>query len=549
MMFHLQGGGNHLMHARPRLTLIITIVFCCTLVVATSAQENEKDLAELYSKLAGDYEVYIYQTYMTLAVTVKEGVLMASLGGGEKEKLLLKDIDSLLFASEKTEEENIQFIRNDKGSFLSCRLILKDDEHLALRMSDNPRPRKFTQNELQEDLNQLRKMIEDMHPSKYVFTKKPVFDALFDQQYNKITGVMTLEEFHRIAAPVVTTIGCGHAKIKMPNNYWDSVNEKLLPIKINIVGGKAYVLDHYKSSQPIAKGNEILSINGNSISEIVETIMPAISADAHNEAAKLRRLNFFFATLYSVEFGNSDTFYVNYISNGAIKTAELKPITIDVIDEYNSEFVGLEFNILEDKNTAVIFIRTFSYYQERETFYTFVDDAFAQIKEKNIGNVILDFRGNGGGDPYCAVHLLSYLAHKPVPYFSEVYRNYEKFSEPVPLAKNHFVRKLYTLIDAGCFSTTGHLSALMKYHKIGTFIGIETGGTYTCNDASRTMELRNTRYRIKMPRKAFSVAVKDLPRNRGIIPDHHVSPSVQDVLEGKDTIMEYALDIIQKTQK
>jgi C-terminal processing protease CtpA/Prc len=103
---------------------------------------------------------------------------------------------------------------------------------------------------------------------------------------------------------------------------------------------------------------------------------------------------------------------------------------------------------------------------------------------------------------------------------------------------------LFILIDAGCFSSTGHLCGLLKYHKIGTFIGTETGGTYECNDARREIHLEKTRLRLFVARMAFTAAAQGLPRYRGIVPDIAVEPSIADVLAGKDPVLERALAII-----
>jgi hypothetical protein len=36
------------------------------------------------------------------------------------------------------------------------------------------------------------------------------------------------------------------------------------------------------------------------------------------------------------------------------------------------------------------------------------------------------------------------------------------------------------------------------------------------------------------------------PRDRGILPDYPFSPSIQDLLEGRDTVLEYALELIRE---
>ena len=167
------------------------------------------------------------------------------------------------------------------------------------------------------------------------------------------------------------------------------------------------------------------------------------------------------------------------------------------------------------------------------------------MKQQHIHSVILDLRDNSGGDPFCSSYLLAYLAKTPVPYYSESYVGYSELAKPIPLAANHFEGNVYTLINGNCFSSTGHLCALMKYHHFGKFIGSETDGTYTCNDNSMMVSLNNTGIQLRIARNIFSVAVKGIPRFRGISPDYPVENTLEDNIAGRDSAKSFALGLIK----
>jgi C-terminal processing protease CtpA/Prc len=161
-----------------------------------------------------------------------------------------------------------------------------------------------------------------------------------------------------------------------------------------------------------------------------------------------------------------------------------------------------------------------------------------------VRNLILDLRNNSGGDPFCAVHLLSYLETKPAPYFAGVYEGYETLAQPVPVAaKNAFNGNLYVLINGGCFSSTGHLCSLLKYHAHGKFIGEETGGTYQCNDSHTQIATTATKLNLIVARMTYTVAVKGISRETGIMPDYPVEPTIGDVLTGRDAVKEFAMKL------
>jgi hypothetical protein len=414
----------------------------------------------------------------------------------------------------------------------------------------------FTVEDLQKDFKQLRKEIENLHPALYEFTREPEFNRYFDEQYGRIDRPMGVEEFYRIVKPVVARIGCGHARVYTPEGYWDAGPDRLFPLEIVLLTDGAYVVGDFTESESVPEGSEIVSINGRPTAEIVGLMQSNISADGYNASWKVHRLNGAFVYLYALLFGYPEEFVVAWHTPGGSKQQEttLAPVTVETIrnaandgnrakGEWADEYLG--FEIIEEHNTAVITIKTFGYYDDREKFYAFIDDSFAKIAQLDIENLILDFRDNDGGDPFCTTHLLGYIETTPVPYFARSYPQYEQFAKPIPLAeRNNFEGNLLILIDGGGFSSTGHLSAVLKYNGIGAFVGQETGGTYTCNDASKEIVLEHTKLRVNLPRMSFTAAVRGMPKNRGILPDYPVEPRIEDILAGRDTIKEYALELI-----
>lgn len=83
---------------------------------------------------------------------------------------------------------------------------------------------------------------------------------------------------------------------------------------------------------------------------------------------------------------------------------------------------------------------------------------------------------------------------------------------------------------------------MLKCHKIGTFYGEESGGSYICSANTKDIVLSHTNIILYCATVQAEVAVSGLTPGRGIIPDHTIMPSIQDYIDDKDVVMEYVLE-------
>ncbi len=409
---------------------------------------------------------------------------------------------------------------------------------------------KFPVDELQSDFMKVRETLEENHGCMYTYTSKEEFDSLFDHQYRMIDHPMSPNEFFKIITPLTEQVGCGHTNLWMPGDFWDMDPENLFPLQIRFLEGHVVVSGCYTDSVQVPPGSIIHRINDRPALDIYNEMHTNYSADGYNTNFKRTSVEQRFPMIYARRFGFSDEYRVEYTMTGTEtrKKTTLHPATVQEVRDVvfgTHQDPELSLTLLEEKNTAIMTINTFIYYDRVDYFKGFLDSCFTLIQEKNLRNLILDLRANDGGDPFCSVPLFSYLEHEPVPYFAEPYGKYAEFAKPIPLAENRFTGNLFTLIDGRCFSTNGHFCALLKYHKIGKFIGTPSGATYTCN-AGRDLMIRlmNTRFMLYFGRSPFAVAVEGMDQREPIQPDYPVHETIQDLLDGRDVYMERALELI-----
>jgi len=546
-----------------------TIIVLFTALTASAALppsgtvQDPTDIPRLYAEIVGGYEFYLGQQYLVISVSLDQGKLWGRAPGEPKaQELRPVDLSGLRFKiDDPGKEQYAVFVRDPNGKISSFRLVTGDTESVGLKMPSGgrtPRPAEspFTVEDLRSDLLQLRRALEEMHPAVHAFTNQEAFERLYEEQLGRIDGPKTLGEFYRIAAPFVAAVGCGHTRLSMPNDYWMSAPGRFFPLGLTFAGGRAYVARGADPAGILPPGSEIISINGRGVSDVMKDLKALVSSDGLNEGWKIAKIKAAFPSFYAIRFGFPEEFIIQALPPGRGKAEvvrlqgiERSKLPTDSSAEKGTTSSGdpnLDFKILPDGGgTAVLTIRDFSYYQAQDKFKGFIDDSFNRIGKAGVKNLILDLRDNGGGDPFCTTHLLSYLEPKPIPYFARQYPGgYERFAEPIPRAAGAYEGKLFILINGRCFSSTGHFCALLRYHKIGTFIGTETGGTYECNDASREIHLKNTRLRVFVARMTFTAAVRGIPRYQGITPDITVEPSMADQLTDKDPVLERALSLI-----
>ncbi len=131
-----------------------------------------------------------------------------------------------------------------------------------------------------------------------------------------------------------------------------------------------------------------------------------------------------------------------------------------------------------------------------------IDQAFEEVKARGSHNLILDIRGNGGGESSMAEHLFRYLYAGKfrsfrqirfkasweilplIPWFARpmgvLVRGHvfgiamPENSAPKPAA--FFQGRVYLLVNGGSFSMASSFATMVRDYKVGTILGYETGG-------------------------------------------------------------------------
>jgi C-terminal processing protease CtpA/Prc len=193
---------------------------------------------------------------------------------------------------------------------------------------------------------------------------------------------------------------------------------------------------------------------------------------------------------------------------------------------------------------AVLTVPSFVISQNPD-YRVFFEDAFRQMNDRGTTHLIIDIRGNGGGDPDMSVSLISHLIARPFIYFKKGAGYDHLFAATAPHAV-HFGGTVHVLIDGGCFSTSGHFCSIVRHYGLAAFVGETGGGTFRCHDNSRDFVMSHSGIRLRVARTTYETAVPDIDVSEGFPPDFRVVPTIHDILSRNDPQMDVALRLSEE---
>ena len=463
----------------------------------------------------------------------------------------------------------------------------------------------FAPEKLREDFRVVREAMEKAHPGLYLYTSKEKFDKLFDMTAKAFDKPLTRHEFYLRVAPVVEMAKCGHTYFDFPPKLLKYLNReaKLFPLPVFFLNQKAYV-DLKDAKIPL--GAELLAINGRPVAEIITQFLPYIRSDGFNRTMKYRMLADEFALHHHLVYGESEEFEVKYLPHG-----EKEPLSINLkalpgaklekrlLDRHSakSKFKNFQFRWIE-KEVGLLAINSFDFglkKKGRQKYRGFLKETFDEINARSAAkDLIVDVRFNEGGYIGHDAALFSYLAQAPfrenqsavtkvVDIPLEKYQDKKEFFKGVEKSiekslvkefkeasdglfhlieeknkvnqpkKQGFKGNIYILISGWTHSGGAVVCSMALNNDNVTFIGQETGGGHEYYTAGNMVlyTLPNTLCQVEVPMILYRNGIPEdsFPKGSGIAPKHRVVQTQKDFIQGRDTVVQFALDLIQQTKK
>jgi C-terminal processing protease CtpA/Prc len=457
--------------------------------------------------------------------------------------------------------------------------------------------RTYSAEALKEDIRVLRDMLEEGHGGFDRYTPASVLRKSFDEVMAGLTGPLTELDFYLRLLPLIAEIKDGHTNLTLPPEAAAFLDAQAVffPFGLRFLNDKAYIFRNLSPDASLKEGAELLAINGMPMAKIVAELLPLLPSDAGIRTSRLRRLEYAasFGRLLALRYGRPESFRVRlrpFKGQGVEEITVPGATAADIIRLLRERYPETAerrptYELSFRGTTAVLTIRSFGDDPDKgkDRYPEFLESAFRTLEEKNIRDLIIDLRGNGGGHDDYAKLLFAHVMDRPFLYYwtLETKKNhYDLFRFTDETAKGReelagqlkknargrfdvighpnsglqqvreprFTGRVAILIDGGSFSATGETTSLFHYYKKAVFFGEECGSGYYGNTSGFmvTATLPTTRIRVRIPLVLYTMAVDGYPKDRGIVPDVPVTPTIEDLLAGRDTVMERALAFLER---
>lgn len=436
---------------------------------------------------------------------------------------------------------------------------------------------------LLSDLDMLRSSVVTLHPGFGRFEPRENFMHSLDSVRATIakTDSIALLSFFRIVNPVLTNLRCGHTKFFPPMKGFPFYffTDKLIPMIVRFDNSGGLLVT--KSGYPEAVGKYIRQINGQDIDTVLRALRPQMFVDGYVQSSADAQIQQYFSAWYANFIQNSSDPFTVVLTDDTKNSITLQMTGIDYdawqVLNQNSSYLTNHNHIAFPSDT-VARLRIANFYSTRSDkhFRRFLDSSFVEIRSRPVRLLIIDVRGNEGGNDALGKDLYAFIARQDFRYYDRVEVKVRRkkdvpnrahaylprfigiarffidkdsegrfrFKKHQNLGMHHPHHKAYAgdvafLMDGLSFSVTSEFLAVARSENRGLFIGEESGGTYQGNSSGvfAIYKLPSSGLDLGIPLAGYYTVLKPgSASGRGVLPHVTSRPSRQDLLSGKDPI-------------
>jgi hypothetical protein len=460
----------------------------------------------------------------------------------------------------------------------------------------------LSSDKLAVDLEVLGKALKELHPSLTKYQSEESYQNNLKSLRDSWTKEQKKSNAYVQLAQFLASIKCGHTQLN-PYNQNDRTQKSLikrknkLPFTFVLIEDRAFI-DKIMDDLDLEKGDEIISINQVPWSEILNRLMTVARGDGSNDCNRKSRFSLighgkpeFFDIYFPMMFPvieDSISLKIKRGKGAIAKNFNIPLVSVDSrTEELKNKYPSLSTSYedlwkweLLDGNIGYLKLETYTTWNFNFDWEQFLIEAMDNFKKNKVKDIIIDIRGNEGGNDEVLEILSKYTHTKPVstggypnviryqkvsddirPYlrtwadelynvklFTKEYKDgyyirLGESSEPKikPASGDALNARFHYLVDATNSSATFNQSKMIKENKLGTLIGETTGGNYRGITGGYMffLTLPESGFTVDIP--LSTILMPEGTPDKGVTPDVEVKYTYEGFMTERDDVLEGAL--------
>lgn len=435
--------------------------------------------------------------------------------------------------------------------------------------------------------------------------------ANFAELDAKFSRDLRLDEAFLAFSVFLAKLKCGHSYTNFYNQPKATAaarfkGQNRVPFYFRWLDGRMVVVKSFADHPKLARGTEILAINGVSAKTILAKLMTIARADGSNDAKRVASLE----VLGGDRYETFDIYFPLFFPQASTKlnltvkpfaSKKVSEIAVDALtyeQRLNSMPVAAESTKSDervfdffylDKKTAILQMPTWALFDSKWDWKKFINDSIDELVAKNVPNLIVDIRLNEGGiDAGDAItsrlieknlsqsqwkRLVRYRKAPAdlIPYLDTWDRSFDDWGASAvdnrtdgyyTLTKydddpsgivikptgTRYTGRVFVLVGATNSSATFEFAQLMKSNRLATLVGQPTGGNQRGINGGGFYFLGLPKSKIEMDLPLVGLFPATDAPDAGIEPDVYVKPSVSDIANGIDSEIMAVKRLIRKSK-
>lgn len=424
---------------------------------------------------------------------------------------------------------------------------------------------------LSQDLAFLQEAVQHGHPVNYQHKNTVSLTQLRDSVDALNEDSLSPATYRLIIGSALQQIGCVHTTV-VKNPTLLNHPDFYFPFATCLLQQKLYV-SQQSPANPVYEGQEIIAINGVPVRTIVDALLHYAASDGGGQALAHRYLNRASSSLLAFYFNYPQHYQLQFPTRQVVVEATQAPAAVHKPTARGAILISNKGNQLIQLGPGIGLLRLQSF---SRSDVDFINQVFVTINKAGLTNLLLDLRGNTGGHRGASVALAKYIVPhsfsysilkprlKPGPYLNSTGRFYFLLSKLKyqlgHLLKRHrtelgiefryryqpekevYRGQLYVLTDGFTASAATMVTSWVKQYTTAMFIGSQAGGGYNGNNGGSfpLLTLPYSKMQLRFP--VYRLILDETSNQRhGLVPDHLVDYTIEDVLANQDKEIEFIL--------